>query len=294
MEIPRDRGLELRMLVATGIDALLLTCLAGIAGWVLLFVHGGAVAVLPVVVFIAIGWQLSEPPRVQAPDDVRPTGPEDSARVRAALSRLSLIADTPTPDAHVTRGSAPLSWTVAYRNRQPTVHVTTELLDRLEDAQLEAVLAHELGHVVQRDAAVMTVLAGFPQYVFAGLRKWYVSGVGPFLVIFGLLLLPLAVALLAVSRIVSRYREFTADRAAALITGSPAAVASALIAVDGRLLALPRSDLRMVGVSNSLLFVPARRPWLLGRLWATHPPVDKRLARLARLEEDFQRSGPIG
>jgi heat shock protein HtpX len=277
------------MLLATGIDVLLLACLAGIAGWAFLFVHDGWLYVSLALVFIALGWHLSEPPRVEAPDDVRATTMQDSARVRAALARLSLIADTPTPDVHVTRGSAPLSWTVAYRNRQPTVYVTTELLDRLEDVELEAVLAHELGHLIQRDAAVMTVLAGFPQYVFAGIRKWYTSRLGPILAVFpGLVLLPLAVVLLAVSRIVSRYREFTADRAAALITGSPAAVAAALIAVDNRLLALPRSDLRMVGVSNSLLFVPARRPWLLTRPWGTHPSVEKRLARLARLEDAFQ------
>lgn len=180
--------------------------------------------------------------------------------------------------------------------KAPTVHVTTGLLDELDDSELHAVLAHELAHVVHRDAQLMTLVAGPSSYLLAGLRQEVHDadyGEKIWTWIYMIVLAPPAALLLAVSRIVSRNREFAADRAAALLIGSPVRVASALIAVEQRLTLMPTKDLRAVAVRDAFHFVAARPPRWWERPWATHPESTARVERLERLESAVQQGAHL-
>jgi len=163
-------------------------------------------------------------------------------------------------------------------------------------AQAQAVLAHELSHLANRDAVVMTLIAGPPTMVIwacqflwerLSFRGWC----------FAVPLLPwLAVSPvpLAICRLFSRQRELAADRGAAMLTGSPSAVASALMRLSGEVPRIPLADLRSTGTSDLFHFLPAREYGGsdVRRIWATHPPVKLRLARLAQLEVAVQRRSP--
>jgi heat shock protein HtpX len=213
-------------------------------------------------------------------------------RLRRAAERLAVVADRPVPKTAVIPDAAPLSWTASPLGRPPTIHVTTGLLDRLEDRELEAVVAHELGHIVHRDAVVVTLLAGPPAAFFEALAE--IRRRNPLVAPFTYLVLMMfyglpALVLDLLSRLVSRHRELAADRAAALLTGSAAAVGAALIAVDDGLQRERRRDLRRLAQRDTFHFVPVRVRRGLGRLWATHPPLHKRVQRMERLETGLQR-----
>ena len=278
------------MAIALTLSAAMLAAIVGGLLYLALFVPDGwslgallAMILVPGVMVLATRKERRK--RRSVPDDAE-------RRLRRVTQRLAVVADVPAPRTVVIGLGVPLSWTLAPPGRPPTIHVTTGLLRRLEDRELEAVVAHEFGHLLHRDAIVMTLLAGPPAAFFIGLRElprfdpWR-GWLGVF--VFGLLFGLPAVVIFLLSRIVSRHRELAADRAAALLTGSPAAVAAALVAVDSGLERGRDRDLRSAATRDSFHFVPVRVPRGLGRLWATHPPLGKRVDRMQRLEAGMQR-----
>ena len=272
-------GLALRMGLALATAAVAVAALVAVIAWAM--THGAwftPAALLVVVVFGAVAGR-----RAVRRERFHPAS-ADALRVQAPLQRLALAADVAAPEGVVERDGEPLSWTTAVPRRRPAVHVTTGLLDQLDDPQLEAVLAHELAHVVNRDALVMTMVAGAPVAYVRGVRSLMKLDSARELllaIVFVLPALPPIAVLLAVSRILSRHRELIADRDAAAMTGSPAAVAGALLTLGaGR---HRDRDLRDV-----FHFLPARDPSGLHRLWATHPSLKERLARLERMERELQ------
>ena len=218
---------------------------------------------------------------------------DDRRRAGELLDRLALTAGAEAPRLVVETNRAALSWTTALPRRQPSVHVTTGLLDRLGDRALQAVLAHELAHVLHRDAVLVTLLAGPPAYLMAGLRAFAADGGRAWFsaVMLSVFLVPPAALMLAIARVVSRHRELAADRAAAVLTGSPASVAAALLAVDGGLGETPRRDLRAAAGRDDFHFVPAGRRHLLLAPWATHPSTVRRVARMERFERAYAANG---
>ncbi len=294
-ELPREWGLQLRMLVALAL--ILLIVVAALAGLVLVAIaleeewwKGvlGIVA-LPLMFMLPAVFMDSEE---WASWKSRQPNRRDKERVREALERLALLAGVTVPVVEVTANRTPLSWTTSFPWREAKVHVSTGLLDRLDDRELQAVLAHELAHVVHRDALVMTLLAGPPAYLLRGLKSAFEDDIfraviSSFIWI-PFLALPAAI-MLAISRVVSRARELAADRAAAVLTGSPASVAAALIKVDGSLAKLPSLDLRKAAALDAFHFVPAKPPRWFMRPWSTHPPTAARVARLQRFEAAIQR-----
>jgi heat shock protein HtpX len=292
VELPRDWGLDLRMLLTVTVAALVLLGSLALCVWAVFFTESGWSVVLVLAFTLVAGWTMTGPARVSPPERARHLSPADGDRVRACITRLALVADVPVPRIRVVRGLAPLSWTTAVRPSKAAIHVTTELLDRLGDNELEAVLAHELAHVIHRDAMVMSLFGTLPESVLRGLAlagKDLRSFV--FVIFPGMLFVPPAALVFVLSRNLSRHREYTADRAAALITGSPAAVAAALVAVDERLRGLSKRDLRTGAIADSLLFVPAGAPRKLPRILGTHPSVEKRLRELEQLEVALNRHG---
>jgi heat shock protein HtpX len=217
-------------------------------------------------------------------DDARtaPLAPGLERRVRELLGRLAAVCDLAPPRLVFEPGDAPLSWTTALPWRPATIHVTTGLVCECTAAELEAVLAHELAHIANRDAIVMTLVAP-PSWILAGIREAWDERVGTIKPALGMVWLSWLIALALpgalAARLLSRHRELAADRGAALLTGSPAGVAAALRRLSGT---PAEPDLRLA----PLCFVPMRPD--APAIWATHPRLERRLAALDRLERELQ------
>jgi heat shock protein HtpX len=225
----------------------------------------------------------------------RPPRPRDVRRAREMLARLAALGGMRCPRLAVEADIAALSWTTAVPWRPATIHVTSGLLSRSSTRELESVLAHELTHIANRDAWVMTMV-GPPSWILSGIREGWRerqgsplrNGIG----IAAISWLPaLALPGVLAARLLSRHRELAADRGAALLTGSPAGVAAALRRLSGSAGASP--DMRLARL-ELLNFVPSRSPGAgaFARLWATHPPLERRLAQLDRMERALQTARP--
>jgi heat shock protein HtpX len=212
------------------------------------------------------------------------------AELEATVERLCLAADLPKPVVVVSSQRQPNSWVVWTGGGGYRLHVTEGLLAALEPSEVEAVVAHELAHIAHRDAAVMTVVGG-PGAVL--LRGGFRIARGGFW--FGMAGAVVAAAVGWVGslggRILSRYREFAADRDAVALTGNPAALASALTKVSDGLVAIPARDLRAAAAMDAFHLLPVSPKGDFG-LPATHPPLRARIERLQRLEAALQSRHP--
>jgi heat shock protein HtpX len=241
---------------------------------------------------------------LKAPEEpLEPYRRDPPREVPALLERLCMRADVPVPELIVEGDVEANAWTTRGR-----IHITTRLLRALDRSELEAVLAHEVAHLANRDAAVMDVfsapsrvLLGYAAGLLAGLKFWLKNlfeipfpGVAIWGAILAVLSGPPAFALGWVSRLsllrMSRTREFTADAAAAALTGRPNALASALVKLDRQTSWIPRADLREAE-ARAVLCILGRDRSRLGRLFATHPPVAARVKRLEAIEERVQDGG---
>jgi heat shock protein HtpX len=180
--------------------------------------------------------------------------------------------------------------------------VTTGILRRLDAEELEGVLAHELSHVAHRDVLVMTmaasagIVAGMltrgAQYgaIFGGGRRDNnnAGGLPIWLVVLIVSLVTYAISFLLL-KLLSRYRELTADRAAAYLTMKPGALASALQKITGEINQIPDRDLRASSAMNAFFIAPAVKGVSLGTLTSTHPPLEQRLEQLARIQAELGR-----
>jgi heat shock protein HtpX len=202
--------------------------------------------------------------------------------LHAAVGRLAALADAPKPRVAVIDSMVPNAFATGRAPARSTIAITRGLLAELEPPEVEAVLAHELAHVVNRDGAVMTV-ASFPALT---LRE-VIRGASWKLWVFGLPLMVLACLAYALSLglmlTVSRCREYAADRGAALMTGAPEQLMSALQKIAGRMPQIPEQDLRNVAAMSAFFILPTKLRSF------THPPLDKRLARLASLASELGR-----
>jgi heat shock protein HtpX len=226
-------------------------------------------------------------------------------RLHTLVERLCALADMRKPRIAVADSDLPNALATGRSPNAAVVCVTTGIMRRLNDHELEGVLAHELSHVAHRDVAIMTiasflgVLAGFiTRFVlYAGLF----GGFGPEgdgnrnqgNVELAVLLVSALVYLVSflLTAALSRYRELSADRSAAVLTGRPSELASALVKVSGEIARVPARDLRAAQPLNALFFTPARAEgFSLSSLFATHPSLQKRLDQLARIEAELARS----
>ncbi|MER5324385.1 zinc metalloprotease HtpX [Streptosporangium roseum] len=224
----------------------------------------------------------------------REVTPEQAPELHGMIDRLSAMADMPKPRVAIADSDVPNAFATGRNQKKAVVCVTTGLLRRLERAELEGVLAHEMSHVAHRDVAVMTI-ASFLGIV-AGLmtRVALYSGLGgrarddrgglPI----GLIIMLVSALVYGVSflltRALSRYRELAADRAGALLTQRPSVLASALVKISGEMARIPTRDLREAEPFNAFFFVPALSGGTsLATLFATHPPLNRRLDQLARI-----------
>ncbi|ELZ39134.1 peptidase M48 Ste24p [Halorubrum californiense DSM 19288] len=330
-----DRGLRIRILVATALVVVLpfafvytFVYLINAVGlplleWATERPYTGEVYVDPVLLAVVVlgglAVQYRHGPRtVLRSVGARRVSPDESPELHAAVTRLAAQADLPDPDVAVVTTDLPNAFAVGTPG-DGTVVVTTGLLDRLDDAELDAVIAHELSHLANRDASLMTVawvlptityyLAVLASYVLYGLFNLLRFGGGGggdrdgralavgIVVITASAVLTLTVSAMfwfgsvLIHRVLSRYREYAADRGAAEITGSPAALASALRTVDEAMPEVPDRDLRELDGGAEALYLAPLEARAFGDeelvstdvFPETHPPTRERIARLREL-----------
>jgi len=280
---PSDHGLVFRMVVVGLLTPLLV--LGALAAVMLLLSSFTIRAV--VIGALCVGAWVAIRERVEASSRGRRLHPADAPELHAIVERLCVVADLPKPTIVLDSRAMPNSWVEGTRRRGFRLHLTQGLLDLLEPRELEAVIAHELAHVVNRDAAVMTVVGGPGEALLAGGVRVASQGWWP-LMIGGVIASGIGWAGSLGTRTLSRYREFAADEGAVALTGSPAALASALMKVSDGLVAMPKRDLREASLHDAFHLLPAARESAYG-LPNTHPPLRARIERLERLEHSLHR-----
>ena len=223
----------------------------------------------------------------------REVTPAEAPEFHAMIDRLCVQADLPKPRVAVADTDMPNAFAIGRSPRNATVCATTGIMRILTPAELEGVMAHELTHVQNRDVLVMT-LAGFFATVAAYIVQFgFFFGAGEdddgdsFVV---LLLVSLAVYAVSffLMQALSRYREFAADRGSGIITGRPSALASALLKISGTMDRIPQKDLRATSELAAFYIFPPKAKAAIGGLFSTHPPMEKRIAALQRLEAQLQ------
>jgi heat shock protein HtpX len=263
-----------------------LTPLVVIAGLALVIAFAPWELIGVVFMALVIGAVVAMRERVAVSSRGRRVSPADAPELHAIVERLCVVADLPKPAIVLDRGSLPNSWIEGTSRGGYRLHLTRGLLDLLEPRELEAVIAHELAHVANRDAAVMTLVGGPGEALLAGGVRVAGHGWWP-LMLGGAIAAIIGWAGTLGTRALSRYREYAADAGAVSLTGSPAALASALIKVSDGLVTIASKDLRVAGVSDAFHLLPARdRAFMLP---ATHPPLRARIERLEKLERELQR-----
>jgi heat shock protein HtpX len=222
--------------------------------------------------------------------------PEEAPGLHAVIERLCIQADLPKPRIAVADTSVPNAFATGRSQKSATVCATTGIMRTLSPSELEGVMAHELSHVKHRDVLIMTIASFFASLASIMLQFGFFFGGGDdeenpsFLVI---LLVSALVYVLSffLMMALSRYREFAADRGAAIVTGRPSALSSALVKISGAMQTVPQRDLREAEGMNAFFIVPASVKGSLKSIFSTHPPMEKRIERLQELERQLQQ-GP--
>lgn len=296
----RDTGLTVRMttvmfLLGALFVALIVTLmfLAGSSG------YGGLV---PIIGLVGIGiafyqWWSSDKVAMRAMR-AREVTPEEAPELHGMIDRLCAQADMPKPRVGIADLSMPNAFATGRSPERAVVCVTTGIMGKLTPEELEAVLAHELSHVAHRDVLVMTlassagIVAGMltrgAQWGAVGGRRGNNGGLPAFLIVLAVSLVVYAISFF-LTRLLSRYRELSADRAGAYLTQKPGALASALQKISGEIAATPQRDLRANKAMNAFFIAPAVSGMTLKTLTATHPPLQQRLEQLARIEAELSR-----
>src|SRR3954447_24536641 len=231
---------------------------------------------------------------------------EEAPDLHAMVERLCAMADVPKPRIAIVPSQVPNAFATGRSPKHAAVAVTEGLWRRLEPREVEAGLPHELSHIANRDVLIMTV-ASFFAMVAALITRW-----GLYFGMFGggygggrrdnnnnqvpvwLIILAVSVITYVLSyiliRTISRYREYAADRGSALITGAPEHLMSALQKIASQMTLIPQRDLREVEGMTAFFIVPTSVKSATAELFATHPPLEKRIARLAEISREMGRA----
>ncbi|MDN4160688.1 zinc metalloprotease HtpX [Nocardioides abyssi] len=232
----------------------------------------------------------------------REVTPQEAPELHGMIDRLCALADMPKPRVGIADMAIPNAFATGRSPDRSVVCVTTGILGTLTAEELEGVLAHELSHVAHRDVLVMTVassagiVAGMltqgAQYgaMFGGNRRDNNNGLPVWLLVLVISMITYAISFLLL-KVLSRYRELSADRAGAYLTMKPHALASALQKITGEMNAIPERDLRASQSMNAFFIAPALKGVSLRTLSSTHPSLEQRLEQLARIQAELGRPG---
>ncbi len=305
--IPNDRGLSLRMFTTGLLIVLLYGAVIG-----LLIAVGISYALVLVIAgaLLFVQYWFSDKIALYGMGG-RIVTPEEAPQLHGAIDRLCAMADMKKPRVAIADTDVPNAFATGRSPNSAVVCATTGLMRRLDESELEAVLAHELSHVAHRDVAVMTIASFLGMVAGMVTRMMLWTGMmggfggsnnnsndnqgGDQAVLVELAVLAVSVVVYAISFLLtmalSRYRELAADRSGAILTGQPSALASALVKVTGDIARIPSRDLRSTESFNAFYFTPAiaKSGLSISTIFSTHPSLDQRLAQLAALEAEMGR-----
>ena len=222
---------------------------------------------------------------------------DEYPELHQTVEKLCKEADLPKPKIAIMQSPVPNAFATGRSPKHAVVACTDSIMRLLSKDELEAVLAHELSHVKNRDVLTMTIASFIAMlaaiimqnFLFAslfsrrgdGAGAWIIAGIVAAVVWFIATLLMMAL---------SRYREFAADRGSAYITNNPRALISALNKISGRMDVIPPEAKAKVEGSNAFFIIPALSGNKFLELFSTHPPLEKRIANLERVEEELRSS----
>ncbi|MDE2764805.1 MAG: zinc metalloprotease HtpX [Chloroflexota bacterium] len=290
--IPTDRSLQARMLLTM----LLLGAVYGVFLGIL-WNLGASVVLMLILAGLMVLFQFWFSDRmVLTLMRAKVVTPEEAPKLHAMIDRLSAAAGIPKPRVAVSEMPVPNAFATGRNQRQAAVCVTAGLLNVLNERELEGVLAHEISHIRTRDVQVMTYASFFAVVASTLMTLFFWMGLfGGFggrrgnagMAMLVALLVTLVVWLISQILIaaLSRYREFSADRGAAFLTGRPQDLASALQRIDGAVRRIPKDDLRRVESMSAFFVMPAVADGFAS-LFATHPNTERRIAQLRELERE--------
>jgi heat shock protein HtpX len=292
-ELKAPAGLQARMLLTLFLLGLLYVAFVAI-----LLAAGAGIGIMVVVLGgLALAQIFLSDKLGLASMGAKEVSPEEAPGLHAMIERLCIQADLPKPKIAVADHPMPNAFAMGRSPRSATVCATTAIMQMLPPNELEAVLAHELTHVKNRDVLVMTIASFFATiaalitqfgFFFGGGLGESDEDSGPgFLIV---LLVSVAVYIISffLMLALSRYREFAADRGSALITGRPSALASALIRISRGMETVPEQDLRSTSGLSAFFIIPPSVKTAAASIFMDHPPLEKRLEQLERLEAQLQ------
>ena len=302
----RDRGLSLRMIFTSALLGLLYVVFAVVLFSVFNF---SLIAMLVIVIGIAVFQYFSSAKIALAASGAKVVSAEEAPELHAMVERLCAMANLPKPQIAVVDSDVPNAFATGRNPKHAAVAVTAGLWRRLEPHEIEAVLAHELSHVANRDVLVMTVASFFAMLaamltrfgLYAGMFGGFGGGgnrsngnnnqVPVWLIVFLVSVVVYAISWVLI-RTISRYREYAADRGSAIITGAPENLMSALQKISSGITQIPQKDLREVQGMNAFFIIPTNWKTNMSEWMMDHPPLEKRLAALSEIAREMGK--PVG
>jgi heat shock protein HtpX len=296
----RDRGLSLRMLFTGALLGLLYVVFAVVLISVLNF---GVVPMLVIIIGLAFFQYYTSDKLALRASGAKIVSAEDAPELHAMVERLCAMANLPKPRIAVVDSDVPNAFATGRNPKHAAVAVTTGLWRRLEPQEIEAVLAHELSHIANRDVLVMTVASFFAMLaalltrfgLYAGMFGGFGGGgrnsnnnnqVPVWLIVFLVSVIVYAISFILI-RTISRYREYAADRGSAIITGAPENLMSALQKISSNITQIPQRDLREVQGMNAFFIIPTNWKTNMSEWMMDHPPLEKRLAALSEIAREM-------
>jgi heat shock protein HtpX len=293
----RDTGLQARMLLTIFLLGLVYAILIAV-----LIAAGAGAVTIAIVAAGLFALQLFTSDKIALYSmGAREVTPQEAPELHAIVERLCIQANLPKPRVAIAQTPMPNAFALGRSPKSATVCATTGILQLLSPAELEAVLGHEITHVINRDVVVMTVASFFASIAafitqfgfffgggFGGNNRNNNSNDNSFILV---ILVSAAVYVISflLLQALSRYREFAADRGSAILTGRPSALISALMKIDSGMDRIPQRDLRAApGELAAFYIFPPKAKQAVTTLFSTHPPLDARIARLQRLEAQLQ------
>jgi heat shock protein HtpX len=299
----RDRGLTLRILATSGLLGLLYV---GFAVVLLNVLNVGLAPMLVIVLGLAVFQYWTSDKLALAAAGAKVVSAEEAPEVHAIVERLCAMAGLPKPRIALVDTDVPNAFATGRSPKHAAVAVTTGLLRRLDPPEIEAVLAHELSHIANRDVLIMTVASFFAMLaalltrfgLYAGMFGGFGGGnnnrngnnnqVPVWLIVLAVSIVTYVISYVLI-RTISRYREYAADRGSALITGAPENLMSALNKIASGITQIPQRDLREVAGMNAFFIVPTNWRNQVGELFMDHPPLEKRIAALSEIAREMGR-----
>jgi heat shock protein HtpX len=299
----RDAGLTLRILATSGLLGLLYVAFALVLFYVL---NAGIGLMLVIVIGIAFVQYFTSDKLALAASGAKIVERHEAPELHDMVERLCAMSDLPKPRVAVVDTDVPNAFATGRNPKHAVVAVTSGLWRRLDEKEIEGVLAHELSHIANRDVLIMTVAS------FFALLAAFLTRIGLYAGFFGgfggggrnsnnnnnavpvwLIVTLVSIVVYAISfvliRTISRYREYAADRGSALITGAPEYLMSALQKISSDMMRIPQRDLREVAGMNAFFIIPTSVKERTAELFMDHPPLEKRLAALAEIAREMGR-----